>query len=62
MPLDNIAIIQTNAGGTFGYKFSPTIEAYWELPLWQLIFQSSWSLLRISKSPTLVSALLLYQS
>lgn len=27
MPLDNIAIIQTNAGGTFGYKFSPTIEA-----------------------------------
>lgn len=27
LPLEEIAIIQNNAGSTFGYKFSPTIEA-----------------------------------
>ncbi len=27
LPLEEIAIIQNPAGGTFGYKFSPTIEA-----------------------------------
>ena len=27
LPLEKIAIIQNPAGGTFGYKFSPTIEA-----------------------------------
>ncbi len=26
LPLEEIALIQNNAGGTFGYKFSPTIE------------------------------------
>jgi len=27
LPLDKVMLVQNNAGGTFGYKFSPTIES-----------------------------------
>ena len=53
---EKLRMVQNPAGGTFGYKFSPTMEALLGVAAWPPANRSPWATTTSSTSPTPASA------